>query len=129
MLDEILGSYAAAFLLFIVLFIILIFVIVIVYLVRKKFVEIVCLDRIKDITTVEEAKFDITLQNPSKKTLTYEIHTEMESEAEKIYNEEDLTKAKNIAFGKNANLTIDKIFRRSRDPFYNFPTQVDNCGL
>jgi hypothetical protein len=57
-------------------------VIVIVYLVRKKFVEIVCLDRIKDITTVEEAKFDITLQNPSKKTLTYEIHTEMESEAE-----------------------------------------------
>jgi uncharacterized membrane protein (Fun14 family) len=81
-LDEILGSYAAAFLLFIVLFIILIFVIVIVYLVRKKFVEIVCLDRIKDITTDEEAKFDITLQNPSKKTLSYEIHTEMESEAE-----------------------------------------------
>ena len=78
-LDDVLGSYAAAFLLFILVFILLIFVILIVYLIKRKFIEIVCLDRIKDITPDEEAKFDITLQNPSKKTLTYEIHAEMGS--------------------------------------------------
>jgi len=82
-LDEILGSYAAAFLIFIIIFLILIFLIPAIYLIKKKYVKIVCLDRIKDITSDEEAKFDITLQNPSKKrTLTYEIHTETESESE-----------------------------------------------
>jgi len=80
-LDEILGSYAAAFLIFIIVFLILIFLIPAIYLIKKKFVEIICLDRIKDITPDEEAKFDITLQNPSKQTLTYEIHTELESES------------------------------------------------
>lgn len=82
-LDEALGSYAAAFLIFIVVFLILIFLIPAIYLIKKKYVKIICLDRIKDITSAEEAKFDITLQNPSKKrTLTYELHTEMESESE-----------------------------------------------
>lgn len=78
-LDEVLGSYAAAFLIFIIVFFILIFLILVVYLIKKKFVEIICLERIKDITSDEEAKFDITLQNPSKQTLTYEISTEKES--------------------------------------------------
>jgi len=82
-LDEALGAYAAAFLIFIVVFLILIFIIPAIYLIKKKYIEIVCLDRIKDITSDEEAKFDITLQNPSKKrTLTYELHTEMGSESE-----------------------------------------------
>ncbi len=80
-LDEILGSYAAAFLIFIIVFLILIFLIPAIYLIKKKFVEIICLDRIKDIAPDEEAKFDITLQNPSKQTLTYEIHTELESKS------------------------------------------------
>jgi uncharacterized membrane protein len=79
-LDEILGSYAAAFLIFIIVFLLFIFLIITVYLIKRKFVEIVCLERIKDITPDEEAKFDITLKNPSKQTLTYEISTEKESE-------------------------------------------------
>ena len=42
--------------------------------------------------------------NERKEDGTYKnnIYTIIESEAEKIYNEEDLTKAKNIAYGKNA---------------------------
>lgn len=42
------------------------------------------------------------------------IYTIIESEAEKIFNEEDLTKAKNIAFGKNADLSKDKIYRSGK---------------
>ena len=60
-LDEILGSYAATFLLFIIVFLILIFIILAVYFIKKKFIEIVCLDRINDITPDEEATFDIIL--------------------------------------------------------------------
>jgi len=81
-LDEILGSYAAAFLIFIIVFLLLIFLIPAIYLIKKKFVKIICLERIKDITADEEAKFDITLQNPSKKTLTYEISAEKASESD-----------------------------------------------
>jgi hypothetical protein len=52
-------------------------------LIRKKYVNIICIDRIKDISTDEFAKFNITLQNLSKKrTLTYIIHTEVGSEPE-----------------------------------------------
>jgi hypothetical protein len=50
---------------------------------RKKYVKIICVNRIKDITTDEDARFDITLQNPlRKRTLTYEIYTEVCSETE-----------------------------------------------
>jgi hypothetical protein len=80
-LDEIFGSYAAAFLLFIVVFIILIFLIIVIYLIKRKYIEIVCLDRIKDITPDEEATFDVTLKNPFKRPLTYEINAKMESES------------------------------------------------
>ena len=55
--------------------------------------------------------------NERKEDGTYKnnIYTIVESEAEKIYKEEDLTKAKNIAYGKNANLSKDKIYRSGKN--------------
>ena len=47
-------------------------------------------------------------------TFKNNIYTIIESEAEKIYNAEDLTKAKNIAYGKNANLSKDKIIHSGK---------------
>ena len=79
-LDNVLGDFAAGFLLFIFVFLILIILIIIVFLIKRKFVEIVCLDRIKEISPDEEATYNITIQNPYKKTLTYEIHAQMNSE-------------------------------------------------
>jgi len=80
-LDDVLGEYGAAFLLFIVIFFILIFLVIIIYLITRKFAEIICLERIKDITSDEMATFDITIKNPTKNTMSYEIRVEMESES------------------------------------------------
>lgn len=81
-LDEALGNYAAAFLIFILVFIIIIFLILIIFLLRRKYVEVICFDRIKDISPDDEASYDITITNPLKKELTYTINTVMESESE-----------------------------------------------
>ena len=81
-LDESLGSYAAAFLIFILVFIVLIFIILIIFLLRRKYVELICFDRIKEISPDDEASYDITINNPSRKELTYTINAEMESESE-----------------------------------------------
>ena len=70
----------------------------------------------KYIKELEEKDFMKKL-NERKEDGTYKnnIYTIVESEAEKIYKEEDLTKAKNIAFGKNANLSKDKIYRSGKN--------------
>jgi hypothetical protein len=72
-LDEPLGDYAGGFLLFLILFIIFIFIILIVYILKKKYVNIICLDRIREISPDEVAKFDITIKNPTNNDHTYEI--------------------------------------------------------
>jgi len=75
-LDEFLGDYAAAFLIFLVLFIIILFLVPIIYLLRKKYVEIICVERIKEISPDGKAEFEITLLNPTKDKHTYEIYQE-----------------------------------------------------
>jgi hypothetical protein len=69
----------------------------------------------KYIKELEEKDF-MKKQNERKADGTYKnnIYTIIESEAEKIYKEEDLTKAKNIAYGKNAGLTKDKSFHSGK---------------
>jgi len=69
----------------------------------------------KYIKELEEKGFMEKLSE-RKEDGTYKnnIYTIIESKAEKIYNEEDLTKAKNIAFGKNANLSKDKNYRSGK---------------
>ena len=76
-LDSILGDYAAPFLIFLFVFVILFLVILVVYLARKKFVEVVCLDRIREIAPDELAEFGIAIHNPSNRRLTYEAYVEI----------------------------------------------------
>jgi hypothetical protein len=79
-LDEIFGSYVAAVFLAAILFIIIFFILIIlVYFLTRKFVDVVCLERIKEISSDEEAKFEITVQNPYKEKLSYKIYTEENS--------------------------------------------------
>jgi len=61
------------------------------------------LEEMNCIEKLSERKEDGTFKN--------NIYTIIEAEAENLYNKEDLTKAKNISYGKNANLSKAKIFR------------------
>ena len=81
-LDDAMGGYAAAFLIFIVVFIIVIFLLIIIYLLRIKFVNIICFDRIKEIGPDETAEFDLEIQNPYRRKLTYELRAEVFSDPE-----------------------------------------------
>jgi hypothetical protein len=81
-LEDVLGSYAAAFLIFIIIFIILIFLIILILIMKRKYIDLICLDRIKNINPDETAVFDITISNPSKRTLTYKLRAEMVSKSE-----------------------------------------------
>ena len=60
---------------FLVLFIIIIFLAPIIYLLRKKYVEIICVERIKEINPDDIAEFEITIRNPTKDKHTYELYT------------------------------------------------------
>jgi hypothetical protein len=83
-IDEYLGDFAAAFLIILVAFIILLFLIPIIYLLRKKYVEIICLDRIKEIDTDDKGEFEINLRNPTNYKQTYEIQAqEVNSESKR----------------------------------------------
>jgi len=81
-LDEVIGGYAAAFLIFIVIFIIVIFLLILIYLLRIKYVNIICYDRIKEIAPDDKAEFDLEIQNPYKRKLTYELRAEVYSDPE-----------------------------------------------
>jgi len=74
-LDEALGSSAnaAIFLASIVFIIIFLFIIILVYFLTIKYVNVVCLERIKEISPDEEAKFEIKINNPYKYKLSYEV--------------------------------------------------------
>lgn len=69
----------------------------------------------KYIKELEEKDFMKKL-NERKEDGTFKnnVYTIIESEAEKIYNEEDLTKAKNIAYGKNVKLSKDKNYHSGK---------------
>jgi hypothetical protein len=62
------------------LILLLILIIIIAALIRRRrFADIICLDRIKEITPDETAEFEITVKNPTKDVLTYEIKTLIDS--------------------------------------------------
>jgi len=75
-LDNVFGSYAPHFLAAILFIILFFMIIILVYFFTRKYVNVVCLERIKDITPEEEAKFEITIQNPYKHKFSYEIRAE-----------------------------------------------------
>jgi len=74
-LDDIFGSYGPHVLAVMIFIIIFFIVILLVYFLTIKYANVICLERIKEIQPGEEARFNITLQNPYKKNLSYEIYT------------------------------------------------------
>ncbi len=72
-LKEIFGSYGAIVLASILMVIILFLLIILTLVFTTKHVRIICTDRIKEIEATEKAIFELSLQNPIKKTQSYEI--------------------------------------------------------
>jgi uncharacterized membrane protein len=72
-LNEMFGSYGAIALVSILMVIILFLFIILALVFTTKHVRIICTDRIKEIESAEKAIFELTLQNPIKKTQSYEI--------------------------------------------------------
>jgi len=59
------------------LFIILVFIILVIYFALKKYIEVVCLDRVKEIPPDGQADYEIAIFNPSNRRLTYEAYAEI----------------------------------------------------
>ena len=72
-LDEMFGSYAPIALAAILMIIVLFIIIILALLLTRKSVNIVCTERIKEIDPDDEATFEIIIENPTRKTQTYEI--------------------------------------------------------
>lgn len=72
-LNEMFGSYGAIVLASICMVIILFLLIILAFVFTIKHVRIICTDRIKEIEATEKAIFELTLQNPIKKTQSYVI--------------------------------------------------------
>lgn len=75
-LDDTLGNFAAVFLMILLFVPLLIMFLVIILILRRRHVDVICLERIKDITPDENARFEITIRNPTKNTKTYDITLE-----------------------------------------------------
>ncbi|MCK4333070.1 MAG: hypothetical protein KAV40_05765 [Thermoplasmatales archaeon] len=72
-LDEMFGSYAPIALAAILMILILFIIIILALLLTRKSVNIICTERIKEIDPDDEATFEIIIENPTRKTQTYEI--------------------------------------------------------
>jgi hypothetical protein len=87
------GTYAGWVLIGAIFFLLLIIIIIMTLLKRRKFVNLICLERIKEITPEETAEFEITAQNPYKSVLTYELKTLIDSSTDSFDILLDTTKA------------------------------------
>ena len=91
--NNVFGSYATWALIFLLLLLIIIIIVILIIFIRKNYIELICLERIKNIEPNEIATFEIDVYNPYKKTLTYDL---------KINSKEDLTRW-------NVNLDVQRI--------------------
>ena len=82
-LNEMFGSYGAIVLASILMVIILFLLIILALVFTTKHVHIICTDRIKEIEATEKAIFELTLQNPRKKTQSYEIFAQQTAPSSK----------------------------------------------
>ncbi|MFE3845842.1 CARDB domain-containing protein [Thermoplasmatota archaeon] len=73
-LNDIFNEYAPHALVAILFIIIFIFLILFVFLFTSKFVDIICIDRLKEISPNQMGLFEITLVNTTKKVRNYEIN-------------------------------------------------------
>lgn len=75
-LNDELDGYGTFLLIFIIFFLIAFFVILAIILARRKYVELICLDRVKEISPDETATYEMTLRNPCKRNMTYDVFVE-----------------------------------------------------
>jgi len=85
-LDDYLGDNGAWLLIGLFALIIIILIVVILKIIRRKYATIICLERIKEISSNEKAEFEITLKNPYKKTLTYDITLEADDQVKERWD-------------------------------------------
>ena len=72
-LNELFGSYAPHFLAALIIIIAFFILIIIVFINKTRLTSIICLDRIKEISPEEKARFEITIKNVAKKTQNYKL--------------------------------------------------------
>ena len=87
-LDNYIGSWGAWLLIGVIVLIILVIVITAIILISRKFIQLICLERIKEINIGEKATFEIEIINPYNEPLTYQINTECD---EKIKDRWDIS--------------------------------------
>ncbi|MEA3458642.1 MAG: CARDB domain-containing protein, partial [Candidatus Thermoplasmatota archaeon] len=80
-----------ATILIIVVFLILI---IVVFILTTKSADIICFERIKEISPEENARFEITVKNPTKKTQSYELSLKENLESSKWDASLDLKRAR-----------------------------------
>lgn len=68
------GDWAPIIVATLIVIIILSFVLILIFLLTRRYAELICIDRIKDISPGEETKFDIIIRNPFKQRLSYDIN-------------------------------------------------------
>ena len=71
--DDVFGEYGPLMVIAILIIVIFFLLIIVALMVTRKVVKMICTDRIKEIDANEAAVFEVTLQNPSKKTATYQL--------------------------------------------------------
>jgi uncharacterized membrane protein len=76
------GIYAGWILISAVLLLLIIICIIVILLKKRRFADIICTERIKEITPDETAKYEILLKNPYRYDLTYNITAKTENDTE-----------------------------------------------
>jgi len=79
-LNDYIGDYGAWLLIGLSAIIIMILVTIVILIIKRKFATLICHERTKEITSYEKAEFEISLKNPYKETLTYDIKLEIDDE-------------------------------------------------
>lgn len=77
------SRYAGWIMIGAIFFVIIILILFILLISRRKFVDLICLNRIKEISPEESAIYEITVKNPYKRTMTYIIYTNTSSETKR----------------------------------------------
>ncbi|HVQ00472.1 MAG TPA: hypothetical protein VMT57_03055 [Candidatus Thermoplasmatota archaeon] len=72
-LTDIFGDYAAVALTALIMIIILFIIIILAFVLTLKDVDIICTERIKEIEPDQQAVFELTLRNPTRKTMSYKV--------------------------------------------------------
>ena len=114
-MDKILGESAGIALLFIVVVLVFMFLVFMAYIITRKFTEIICLERVKEVEPGGKTKFDVTIRNPSNQRLTYDVIINRDSLPEGWYMEISDKEFK-LDPGQEKNISLDLTTTTDVDP-------------